>query len=221
MPTSHKHAEEIFRAVKQIQALQDSVLNNYIAPVVAPNIEALDNDIPDSQNQIHDDPAAVNLVTSSDTCDADMEQLILSGIEDDIELNTLTFTRMTDDDYHANITTLNDGQRNVFDAVKDYYVQLHRFHTRQALDKPDQLRLFVSGPGGTGKSHVIKLLRELITRSSLQSLTKESPAVMLMAPTGVAAFNIQGLTVHRALNLPVQHGTNNTFKPLNGERWPY
>ena len=29
---------------------------------------------------------------------------------------------------------------------------------------------------------------------------------MVMAPTGVAAFNIDGLTLHRALNLQVEHG---------------
>ena len=31
-------------------------------------------------------------------------------------------------------------------------------------------------------------------------------ACMLMAPTGVAAFNIGGLTIHRALQLQVEHG---------------
>ena len=35
---------------------------------------------------------------------------------------------------------------------------------------------------------------------------------MLMAPTGVAAFNIGGLTIHKALNLPVEHGKRTAGK---------
>ena len=39
-----------------------------------------------------------------------------------------------------------------------------------------------------------------------------------MAPTGVAAFNIGGLTIHRALNLRVEHGRNTRYRPLNAEK---
>ena len=39
-----------------------------------------------------------------------------------------------------------------------------------------------------------------------------------MAPTGVAAFNIGGLTIHRALNLPVEHGNSTTYRKLGAER---
>lgn len=46
--------------------LQDNVMNNYIAPVVAPNIEALDNDCPDADNIIREDPDNVNLFEITD-----------------------------------------------------------------------------------------------------------------------------------------------------------
>ena len=36
-------------------------------------------------------------------------------------------------------------------------------------------------------------------------------ACMLVAPTGVAAFNIGGVTIHRALCLPVEHGSSTTL----------
>ena len=36
--------------------------------------------------------------------------------------------------------------------------------------------------------------------------SKDVHGCMVMAPTGVAAFNIDGLTIHRALNLQVEHG---------------
>ena len=41
---------------------------------------------------------------------------------------------------------------------------------------------------------------------------------MLMAPTGVAAFNIGGLTIHKALNLMVEHGKRTAYRKLACER---
>ena len=39
-----------------------------------------------------------------------------------------------------------------------------------------------------------------------------------MAPTDVAAFNIGGLSIHKALNLPVEHGRSTTYCKLASER---
>jgi hypothetical protein len=60
------HAVEIERAIKQMQLLQDNVINNYIASVVAPNIEALYTDCPDADNIIREDPDNVNLFEITD-----------------------------------------------------------------------------------------------------------------------------------------------------------
>ncbi|KAF9037307.1 hypothetical protein BDZ89DRAFT_910173, partial [Hymenopellis radicata] len=58
-----------------------------------------------------------------------------------------------------------------------------------------QLRMFLNGPGGTGKSHVINGLREFF------ELRNQSRRFRLTAYTGVAARNIQGVTLHSALML--------------------
>uniref|UniRef100_A0A1X7T8Z7 ATP-dependent DNA helicase n=1 Tax=Amphimedon queenslandica TaxID=400682 RepID=A0A1X7T8Z7_AMPQE len=39
-----------------------------------------------------------------------------------------------------------------------------------------------------------------------------------MAPTGVAAFNNGEVTIHRALNLPVEHGNSTTYRKLGAQR---
>ena len=57
-------------------------------------------------------------------------------------------------------------------------------------------RVIVQGTAGTGKSTVIK---EITCR--LRAFCEHS--FLLLAPTGVAAFNIGGKTVHSALRLPV------------------
>ncbi|XP_070510421.1 uncharacterized protein [Cardiocondyla obscurior] len=37
----------------------------------------------------------------------------------------------------------------------------------------------------------------------------------IAAPTGIAAFNVDGLTIHRLLQLPVEHGYSDKYKPLS------
>ena len=64
---------------------------------------------------------------------------------------------------------------------------------------PPQPCMIVSGTTGTGKSYSIGCL-------------KEQDEVRLLAPTGVAAFNIHGCTLHSVLRLP----TKGELKNLKG-----
>ena len=79
-------------------------------------------------------------------------------------------------------------------------------------------RVFLSGPGGVGKSHVIRLIHsdtlKLLRLSG--TLEPDDVTVLLTAPTGVAAFNINGMTLHSAFLL----GRNkySRFQPLNHDR---
>lgn len=50
--------------------------------------------------------------------------------------------------------------------------------------------VFVTGPGGSGKSYTIKTIQTLYAGS-----------VLTVAPTGVAALNVNGMTAHRAFGL--------------------
>ena len=64
-------------------------------------------------------------------------------------------------------------------------------------------RVFLSGPGGVGKSHVIRLIHSdtLKLLRLAGTLQPGDVTVLLTAPTGVAAFNINGMTLHSALLL--------------------
>ena len=74
----------------------------------------------------------------------------------------------------------------------------------------DCVRLFVSGCGGTGKSFLIKTIREWV-------LTTTDKGVAVLAPTGIAAVNIDGMTIHRSLMLPVEHGKTPKYRPLSDD----
>lgn len=52
--------------------------------------------------------------------------------------------------------------------------------------------LFITGPGGVGKSVLIRKIRDVFGDSTI-----------FLAPTGIAAQNIKGSTVHRAFQFPI------------------
>ena len=72
----------------------------------------------------------------------------------------------------------------------------------------DPIRLFLSGGAGVGKSIVTNALYEALIRY-LKSIKGENPdnvKVVKTAPTGKAAFNINGNILHSAFNryLPIE-----------------
>ena len=86
-------------------------------------------------------------------------------------------------------------------------------------NKPiESYRVFVSGPGGVGKSHVIKLIHsDTIKLLRLcGTIEPDDVLVLLTAPTGAAAFIISGMTLHSALLLG--SGKYSGFQPLNHDR---
>jgi len=71
-----------------------------------------------------------------------------------------------------------------------YNIVSSHFNT---LCKHQPLRMIVSGTAGTGKSYLIKCLKSLL-----------GDHLIITAPTGVAAFNVDGYTLHSRLRLPVK-----------------
>ena len=78
--------------------------------------------------------------------------------------------------------------------------------------------VFLSGPGGVGKSHVISLIHsdtlKLLRLSG--AIEPDDVIVLLTAPTGAAAFIISDLTLHSALLLG--RGKYGKFQPLSHDR---
>ena len=64
-------------------------------------------------------------------------------------------------------------------------------------------RIFISGPGGTGKTFIVNMIKWDIPYF-LKSVVKagdDQPLVLITAPTGSAAFQVGGLTIHSAFLL--------------------
>ena len=81
----------------------------------------------------------------------------------------------------ANPANLQGKQQQVYTIVQQH----------QSANSPPPLRMIVSGTAGTGKSYLIHCLRLLLQNQ-----------LLVAAPTGVAAFNIDGQTLHSLLAQP-------------------
>lgn len=95
---------------------------------------------------------------------------------------------------------LHGEQRLVFAMVFEHFQQVSRGVPQE------QLLLIVSGTAGTGKSKIIHCLRAHL-----------GDACRVVAPSGVAAFNVSGLTIHALLKLPINLRASDTLEPLAGD----
>ncbi|KAI3914336.1 hypothetical protein MKW98_014943 [Papaver atlanticum] len=80
-----------------------------------------------------------------------------------------------------------------------------------SLRSNSTIRLIISGGAGTGKSTLINA----VVRST-RELFSNDYFVRIMAPTGVAAFNIGGSTIHHELGITADK--SHSYKKLEAER---
>jgi ATP-dependent DNA helicase PIF1 len=98
---------------------------------------------------------------------------------------------------------LQPKQQLLFDTVCTHYNDTLDFGL------VEQLLLHVDGEGGTGKTTVVlSMCYELENTADEHAL---SSPVLRAAPTGVAAHNIMGKTLHSLFKLPVK---KSDFQPL-------
>ena len=116
----------------------------------------------------------------------------------------LPFGEMQDVDYRAMIGSLNAKQQVFF------YNVLHHVKTQNV-----PLYTFLTGGAGVGKSVVLRSLYQALVKyySKGAGNNPDDIKVLLCAPTGKAAHNIGGNTIHSAFGIPVGRGF--AYKPLD------
>ena len=105
------------------------------------------------------------------------------------------------------VAGLSQDQLAVYESFVENVEHYYQHKTKNcSCGKFEPLRLFVSGFGGSGKSHLIKIL---MAYQFIRSEVKKEPCHFLLgAPTGIASHNIGGMTLHSMWNLPVNHGNS-------------
>jgi hypothetical protein len=118
---------------------------------------------------------------------------VLSSTTEALEWHSMMTGAMTEDELAQKITKLSRDQAR---CLK--YVQ-------QKIAKNEQILLMIMGNAGTGKSYLLEVIIDWLRLNQAQ-LSGNDP-VLIGAPTGLAAKNIGGRTLHSLLKLPVRKRT--------------
>lgn len=120
----------------------------------------------------------------------------------------LVLNEMQDQEYRQLIQTLNKKEKEFF---------YHILHLIKTSDRP--FYYFLSGGAGVGKSLLIRALYQAAVKhyNSRAGENFNEVKILLLAPTGKAAYGIKGNTVHSALAIPACQSLK-TYKPLDSSR---
>ena len=99
------------------------------------------------------------------------------------------------------VNMLNTDQRRIFDKVKGHLLHQQQHEANECSCDLTPLRMFVNDVGGTGKSFLIETVKSLVH----DLWTSDDLTCAVAAPTGLAAFNVGGITIHRLFQLPIEH----------------
>lgn len=102
--------------------------------------------------------------------------------------------KMTNDQYICAMRSLNKNQ---------YELCIHVMH--QIECEADQMCIFLEGSGGVGKTHLARAICETVARyyNKKAGQSNDSEHVLILTPTGMAAFHIKGTTIHSGLHIPI------------------
>jgi hypothetical protein len=90
---------------------------------------------------------------------------------------------------------LNAKQWVAFRIIAEHFVQ---YFVEKRLDTPPPLTMLMTGPGGTGKTHVVKAVR------AVMEYYGHGHIIRFLAPTGSAAALIDGMTIHKGLGIKIK-----------------
>lgn len=89
---------------------------------------------------------------------------------------------------------LNEKQCMAYRIITTYFLQ--KFVVKK--DTPERFCMFMTGPGGTGKTHVVRAVKTVMDHYNCAHL------IRFLAPTGSAANLIDGMTIHKGLGIKIQ-----------------
>jgi ATP-dependent DNA helicase PIF1 len=152
----------------------------------------------EKENQAHEDDI-INAVQGHQTIEAEaaMTEILLAAKQARCTVSV--------EQLDNQLAQLNNDQIRVFNKFKSHLLN----------NSDDKMRLFVSGCGGTGKSFLIHTI-EMWMHANAAAKTN-NVSVSVSAPTGLAAYNVGGVTIHRLLMLPIEHGVSARYQRLSAD----
>ena len=112
---------------------------------------------------------------------------------------------LPDVEINARIRSLNQQQREVFDVIHKWGRDFVKNLSSKVSRNIEPFHIFLTGGGGVGKSHLLTTIYHSLSKLLMYrggEPTKER--ILVLAPTGVAAINVNGTTIHTGLIIPTQ-----------------
>ena len=160
---------------QEIETMKQSILNERIANRLHAGKE---NDQEQSFNNLKEHvPNTVKVVDKSYGDSYLDKKFHISGASELVDLNVKAYS-------------LNEEQDRAFRIIANHAIS----------DYPEQLRMYLGGMGGTGKTQVIKALTNFFVQR------KEAHRFIVVAPTGTAAALLGGATYHSTFGINDRSG---------------
>ena len=121
--------------------------------------------------------------------------------------------QMSGADWQEMILSLNSRQYEVHQYIVDWCTRLLLSHKSP---RPDPFYLFLTGGAGVGKSHLVRTIVQTVSRLLSRNNQAQEKHILVTAPTGAAAYNISGHTLHSAFLLPCTRSDD--YIPLSSEK---
>ena len=92
---------------------------------------------------------------------------------------------------------LNYKQACAYQIMTEHFIR-HEMSPDAQDDHHEQLIMLMTGPGGTGKTYVVNAFEEVMKALGYSHM------ITYLAPTGTAANNISGSTIHKSLGIKIK-----------------
>ncbi|CAB4431124.1 unnamed protein product [Rhizophagus irregularis] len=207
----HQRPSTINRKCQNGTITWSTLYSHHLEEINADPIDILGLPIDDAESEIIDEKED-DLITEDDEQEEyrfDWMLLAEMGPSPNADTFVNRISRIDDEEESiiVNYQTLNNNQKILFKRIESHY------HDALARRKVEPLRIIVMGTAGTGKTYLIKAIRCRLQK--MVGTGSKSPMVVL-APTGVAAFNIDRTTIHSGLAIPIINDSKRL--EIKGER---
>ncbi len=114
---------------------------------------------------------------------------------------------MNEDTYLGMVRSLNEKQFQIYTHILQHI----------SKDNSQPLQIFITGGAGVGKSMVLRCVYQGLLRllAKKEGQNPEAPRIVIAAPTGKAAYLVEGNTIHSLLKILPSRG--NDYIPLADE----
>ena len=123
---------------------------------------------------------------------------VMHKVGENAESNHILHIPVRDDGKPYTIDSLYPDQQEIMIVVLE---KVKEWMTCRNLRTFKPLHMTINGPGGSGKSVLIKTIV-----SVLRTIYQSNGVAQVAAPTGSAAFNVNGETLHRLVNMGISSG---------------